>query len=712
VRRANGASAEEVNFSNRWEQSRRNWTAPLAISVAGFLVFETLTGLAILFLPFSVPAQLMVLIHTVAGVVFLIPCCWYLLRHLAEYWRSPVSHILVLGYLGAAALLLCLVSGLILTIQAAFGARISYFWDTVHIVTTFATVVFVGFHVVPLMFRERRVRGNLGPAVRSAAWTYSKGALLLTLAGAALVLIGLVGYPPPGLQQDFPSGYSFPYGEERPFAPSLARTADGGPMDDRLLSGSESCGTSGCHSQILEEWQASAHRYAAMDSAFQRIQMNMAEQNGPESTRYCGGCHDPISLFSGTKNLFIDPEQLTSLHGYQEGVSCLSCHSIRQVDVKGNADYVVAEPSRYLFELEYDQHGGEGRRFLRDFLIRAYPREHVESLSKTFFKAPEYCAACHKQFIDQEINRVGWVQLQNQYDNWRQSHWNTPGDASKTIECRECHMPLADSSDPASGDASDYNRSPDDGKHRSHRFLGSNQFMPELLELPGAKEHTRLTEQWLQGTYEIPEIAGKWAEGPIVALDMLAPDEVQPGEDVEVRLVITSNKVGHDFPTGPLDIIQTWVEFKVTDEQGREIFASGRVGPDGFIEQGSFMLKAEPVDQSGNLIDRHNLWEMVGVRHRRALFPGFSDTVEFNFFCPEVAPRTPRRENREPVAYHLEAPRGEASEVRIRARLRYRKVSQYLLNFMFGEQSGLTAPITDLASISRTVRIQRGGGSS
>jgi len=61
-----------------------------------------------------------------------------------------------------------------------------------------------------------------------------------------------------------------------------------------------SCGTVGCHAQIVEEWKPSAHRYAAMDPIFQGIQSVMAKQNGAESTRYCGGCHDPISLFSGT----------------------------------------------------------------------------------------------------------------------------------------------------------------------------------------------------------------------------------------------------------------------------------------------------------------------------------------------------------------------------------------------------------------------------
>ena len=96
-----------------------------------------------------------------------------------------------------------------------------------------------------------------------------------------------------------------------------------------------------------------------MDPAFQRIQEEMAKQNGAESTRYCGGCHDPISLFSGTKNIFT--ENLTGLAGYQEGVSCLACHSIRQTDVKGNANFVVAQPTRYLFE----QRDGRGPRASR-----------------------------------------------------------------------------------------------------------------------------------------------------------------------------------------------------------------------------------------------------------------------------------------------------------------------------------------------------------
>jgi hypothetical protein len=524
------------------------------------------------------------------------------------------------------------------------------------------------------------------------------------VAGALFGLVALLAYAyePVALVNEFPQDYSYLYGVDRPFAPSLAQTSSGGAFDPRSLGESESCGSSGCHEQILREWQVSAHRYSAMDPAFQAVQTVMGEQNGPESTRYCGGCHDPISLFSGTKNIFT--EDLTNLIGYQEGVSCIVCHAIKQTDIKGNANYVVTQPERYMFELE------EGRtaRFLRDFLIRGYPRYHVETLQHRLFKSPEFCAACHKQFIDQEINKVGWVQLQNQFDNWRKSRWNHPGDPTKTIECRECHMPLTESSDPASGDQLDYNRSPIDGKHRSHRFVAANQFIPRLLKLTGSEEQIALTEKWLQGKIEIPEIAHKWQTGPAVPIELVVPKKAAPGQKVTIQTIIVNNKVGHDFPTGPMDIIQAWVEVVVKDQHGNEIFASGRVDDENFIQPGSFIFKAEAVDQYGNLIDRHNLWEMVGVRYRRALFPGFSDKAEFTFPCPaSISTETSPVSSKEEVQFDV--PRKQVTELQVSAKLLYRKIDQFLLNFLLGKDSGVTAPITIISEDSKSIKVLLAG---
>ncbi len=681
------------------------WQHKLLMCVSGLLLFETLTGLSIFLLPFSVPNQVMVLLHTAVGLVFLVPFAWYQVRHWLLYRPLRMSHVKLTGYFAMVATVVAIVSGVVLTIQALWATRISYAWDLIHIVATFAVIVSVVPHLLVLVVRAARARRMAGTEpVFEAAKRSGVGALLVTAALFVAVALGAYWYEAPTMMNEFPAEYSYLYGPDRPFAPSLAHTNTGMAFDARSMSGSESCGTARCHEQIVQEWQVSAHRYAAMDAAFQSVQEVMAKQNGAESTRYCGGCHDPISLFSGTKNVFT--EDLTNLAGYQEGVSCIVCHAIEEADVKGNANYVIAQPKRYMFELD----DGKTARFFRDVLLRAYPRHHVESLQHRLFKSPEFCAACHKQFIDEEINQVGWVQLQNQYDNWRKSRWNEPGDPRKTIECRECHMPLTESDDPSSGDVLDYNRSARDGKHRSHRFLAANQFMPLALKLEGAEEHAKLTEQWLRGEIDIPEIADKWRPGPAVPLELVVPDSVNPGEHVTIQAVVTNNKVGHDFPTGPLDIIQAWVEIVVTDQAGNIVFQSGRRDARHFIEPGSFIFKAEPVDQFGNLIDRHNLWEMVGVRYRRSMFPGASDRAVFGFSCPATTLPAQGRDGEAPppldtdVAF--QAPGQQAATLHVSAKLLYRKADQFLLNFLFGEGSNLTAPVTVMSEDDKTIVVR------
>ena len=684
-------------------QRAQEWRRRLLVAVSGLLLFETLTGLSILLLPFSIPNQVMVLLHTAIGMVSLVPFAWYQWRHWRLYRGLRLSHELLTGYFAMAATLALIVSGLVLTLQALFTTRIGRAWDLSHDVATFALLLSVVPHLATLMVRAARSSATeTGDLVLSAVKWYGGRTLLVTAGLAALVAAGSLLYQPPQFENRFPADYSYAFGPDRPFAPSLARTSSGGAYDARSLSGSASCGTAGCHQEIYDEWAVSAHRYSAMDAAFQKVQSVMGEQNGPESTRYCGGCHDPISLFSGTKNIFA--KDLTNLIGYREGVSCIACHSIRETDVKGNANYVIAQPGRYLFEL--DTVGP--RRLTGDFLIRAYPRYHIKTLQHKLFKSPEFCAACHKQFIDKEINKVGWVQLQNQFDNWRKSRWNHPGDPTRTIECRECHMALTPSKDPSSGDDLDYNRTPGDGKHRSHRFLAANQFMPGVLKLPGADQQMALTEQWLRGGIEIPEIAAKWRTGPAVPIEIQAPATARPGDPIVIRAVVINNKVGHDFPTGPLDIIQSWVEVVVTDQAGNLVYSSGQRDSSHFIAPGAFMFKAEPVDQNGNLIDRHNLWEMVGVRYRRSLFPGFTDQAEFTFACPGTpltgGPATGPRERLD-RSLQVRVPRGQVTELQVSARVMYRKADQFLLNFLFGAKSGLTAPVTEISSDHKTIRV-------
>jgi hypothetical protein len=671
---------------------RTGWGALLSKASAAALAFLAVSGLAITFAPFHAAIQWGLLVHTAIGAAGLLLLAWYGLVHWLDYRRYQLSSVVLLGYVALAGLAVCLVSGIVVTWEGVFGVHMSPAWRRTHLVSTFVLMGSGLPHVAMVLLRVVKM-------VPAAFRYVAQSAATATAAVALTALLPLV-YAGTTHVDELPADYNYISGKDRPFAPSLAKTSTGGAFDARTLSGSRSCGTARCHSEIVNEWLPSAHRYAAMDPLFQGIQHTMATQNGPESTRYCAGCHDPISLFSGTKNIFV--KDLTGLDGYQEGVSCLSCHSIRDTDIKGNASYTMSRPAEYLWQW---QTSGTSR-LARDFLIRTYPDQHNQ-LSKRLFKAPQYCAACHKQFIDAEVNRVGWVQLQNQYDNWANSHWNHQGDPRKTVECRECHMPLVDSNDPSSGDTVDYNRSGQDGRHRSHRFIAANQLVPALRKLEGWQEQVRLTEEWLQGKRRIPEIEDKWATGPIVRVALALGSTTRAGV-IPIRVVLTSNKVGHDYPTGPLDMIQSWVEIHVIDAQGREVFSSGTRDQRNFLAPGTFLFKAEPVDQHGNLIDRHNLWEMVGVRFRRALFPAYSDTVEYQVVCSGVVGQH-RASSNDDRQTHVEIPKpAQAGSYDVTATLQYRKVDQFLVNYLMGKDAGITAPVVEIGRAKATLTVPQG----
>jgi hypothetical protein len=708
--------ADEEFSGRKRVDAAAEWGGRLTGLTGSLLVFVSLSGLVIWLLPFSVFTQASVLLHTVSGVILVPPVTVYTYRHWRVRREGNLSHYQVMGYLALVFLGVCCVSGLFLTWQGVFGSRIGDVIHWLHLVTGILLPLFVVLHLVMLIVRPasgaslasgNRPAGNLAAARRRFYARSLTGLVFFMGLSAAAAAI----FRAESSFVRFPEDYNWRFGAERPFAPSLARleTPDSrggeraarGALAPGTLSGSARCGSSGCHEQIYEEWLPSAHRYSALDDLFQQVQALMAEETSPEHTRYCAGCHDPISLFSGAKNA----ARITlSAEGYDEGASCLVCHSIVRADVQGNADYVLRPPRRYLFE------GGKGpaARLISDFLIRTYPRQHVESYSRPLYKTAEFCGACHKQYIDKEVNTdIGRVQGQNQYDSWRKSRWYHEGDPGKTITCRECHMPLQASRDPASGDVVDLNRRGDDGRHRSHRFLAANQYIPRRHDLEGAETHTALTVQWLRGEIEIPEIAEKWTTGPVVRLEIVAPPEAAPGETVPVQVTLTNNKTGHDFPTGPLDMIESWVELIVTDGEDRVIYHAGRLDPGGRADDPPVIFKAEGFDRRGDLIDRHNLWDLVGAKYKRSLFPGFTDAVHLDLACPILGATIETGSAGSRVA-GFEVPAGEAgmeNTLHIEAILWYRKANPEFLDRVYGRESGIRSPVTDISRAEASVRL-------
>jgi hypothetical protein len=640
-------------------------------TVNGILAFLLLTGLGIWLLPFSVTAQASVLLHTLMGLLVVFPFTIWQLSHWLATRKAAWRFRKFCAYAGFWILASNIVSGVLLSWQAIFSLNISHLWDGVHLWSGIAAVSLIAVHAWPGP-KTTVVRGANHPpegtslelsAGRRRIWTWVAG-----MAGAFLVfLAGLAAFyqEPDYTHYKLPAGYQLPFGKD-PFAPSLATTVSGQPLAPQILSQSESCGASGCHTAIYREWRASAHQWSSEDKFFQAVQKAMISEEGIPAARYCAGCHDPVSLLSAYK----DASTGIEAPGFKEGDSCVICHSMVRVDVQGNGNYVFAPPKPYFSEYG----NGRFRQAIAHFLIRAYPWQHDSDYSLTLDQQPVSCASCHKQFINKQINHVGWVQLQNQYDEWRTGKWNTNPNLAGRLHCQDCHMYYVTASVPRLADP--YDREAGLGlKHRNHWFAAANQIMPAMIHSYDAGGQITRVNAWLKGQVVIPEISGIWPQGPVIPIQVEAPSSAQPGQKVDLRAVVTNNKAGHDFATGPLDLIRAWIEIEVRDRGGHVLFHSGALTAQNHVEAGTIVLRSIGVNPEGNPIVRHHLWHYVGTISKRSIVPGYSDMYEYQFTIPRQA----------------------VGPLEVTARLRYRKANQYFMNFVFPKQM-MKAPITDLSS--------------
>ncbi len=728
---------------------------------SGLLLYLLVSGALIFWMPFGAYTQYSVIVHAIAGVVALLPVAFIIVMH----WRRRVSSIegnpAALARAGVAILAISMASGLLIVLQSIFGRKVDDLWWLVHQLSALAFGILLFLHLLPILMRYANTPST--PRRIARRWFLLAAAVLL--AAPLVVTNWLAGQVETEPQfQAFAENYVWRYGEDRPFWPSRARIAgapweqqlrDGlsvlfseeergrlltamaadddrhsGPLErlrqeasmmsltaarqaqfDELvvatgeslaqhgairpepLLGSESCGSGGCHDDIYTEWVPSAHGFAAFDPLFVDVQQALAESGGAADTRACAGCHDPVTLLSGARDgSSISGDHLTM----KEGVSCLVCHSIAETDTKGNGGYVLRIPERYLFAGE----DGAGN-FWNHFLIRSYPEQHVETFARPLYEESEFCAACHKQTGNLgEDTPIGLAQEQNEYDSWRAGHWYSEDEPDKTISCRDCHMPLVAGADPVEGD-----------QHRSHRTLGSNMYVPAVLDLPGGKEQAAQTIMWLRGEIDIPEIADRWVDGPVVAMSIVAPDEIESGELVNVTLVLHNNKTGHDFPAGPLDILASWIELKVEDNLGRTLVHLGDPEGDKPTLDAPIVYKADWYDKRGLPVERHNIWEVVGSSYKHALESGGVESVDVAFRCPVIArPKISDSvseqgpgERRSDVVFSIE---NEAvTELTVTARLLYRKANPEFIARTYGLESAIEAPIIELNVATHTVSV-------
>lgn len=633
----------------------RDWRTGLFRYGFALLAFEALSGTYLFFVKELADADMVLLLaHIALGFPFLISPIMFQLRHRAYSKIWPDRTLSALGAATLAGLHFTFLSGVILTFTGVSAHRI--LWGSHVAISSLSALLILAYVALAL----RRIFGlaptQALPQLRASVRAIVTRVLLLaaTLTAICLAVAALLPtFRPEAIVED----YSTPLGTTNPFFPGKARTESGGFVRQELLTGSKSCGTSGCHADTYKQWYDSAH-YRTPGPIVSKVRQLLIEEGdagilfderggahleeirkkhpGREAFRLCASCHAPVSLLSGHET----PGRSLGTFEQHEGISCVLCHSITKTG-KGSGDFEIKPPRNYIF---WNSKGALGQ-FAHETLIRAKPEFHKMTFGKPLYGRSDYCYGCH--------NRL-------QYDSWRDSAYNDASLPDKNKECQSCHMEQVAAKDDASAHAK--------GTVADHRFLSSGIVLPRYY---GLDEQFRLTEKYMKDKR--------------ILVQLLVPASVRPGATARFAVRIANIGIGHDFPAGPEgDIIEAWPRIVARDASGREILDYGALSKEGHLDEARTRIyRILPRDTNGVPLelDRHRSWRYA------------QDVLHV------IPPKT-----YDEFVLELDVPADAQGRIRIAADLRYRKPNQRFADWVFG-QGKFIVPVVDMASTSAETEV-------
>jgi len=236
---------------NERSEAHLGWQSWLAAASLGILVFETVSGLAITLSRFHAAVEWGLLVHTVLGLATLAPLSWYMLRHWTHYRKQALNDVLLLGYVGLASLAVCSLSGLVVTWEGLFQTRTLALWRNTHLISTLAAGRI-----------HRTAPGLVVPAQKQAragtpCWRLFRACGRVVRRGYGCRCGADRRLLRRKYANQLPKDYSYIYGKDRPFAPSLARTATGGAYERGRWVALRAAGRRDATRRILEEWRPS-----------------------------------------------------------------------------------------------------------------------------------------------------------------------------------------------------------------------------------------------------------------------------------------------------------------------------------------------------------------------------------------------------------------------------------------------------------------------
>lgn len=352
-----------------------------------------------------------------------------------------------------------------------------------------------------------------------------------------------------------------------------------------------------------ENWRATMMANSAKDPMW-RAKLTHETLVNPghagELTNKCTSCHAPLGRFEAAHDgvEFFTTEMLDADSLARDGVSCMACHA-QQIETVGlyfsgelhyNPDTIWGP----VFNIE--KNGLPLQDFIMANFVGVAPVAHPKA-SKS-----ESCAGCHSLITntaDLQGNATGTTFIeQATYHEWLNSSYNSQD--MQAQECQTCHMPKTE--EPIIV-ASGYDWLPGRQPFAQHWLVGGNSFMLELMKnridqlgITANEEHFQTVIDRTLDNLQNHSATLQVSEGAIDG-------------DTARYTVKVANLAGHKLPSG-YPARRAFVEFILTDEDGNEVFHSGKINPD-FEVQGQDPTWEPHYDVITDDVNEVQIYEMV-----------------------------------------------------------------------------------------------------
>jgi nitrate/TMAO reductase-like tetraheme cytochrome c subunit len=380
-----------------------------------------------------------------------------------------------------------------------------------------------------------------------------------------------------------------------------------------------------CHKQIYEEWSSSQHAYASISPMFHKFEQKFQELTQGTVGTFCVRCHQQVGtqLGENRETPLWKRSQIS-----REGVSCITCHRVKEQYGKVNGERRV-EPGKI-----YEPVFGSGEKsVIKDVLadketysVKTSPDGrgndiHKGMITNDQITKSEFCVSCHQVAVN-----LG-IKLEIVWDQYRDSPARKAG-----VTCQDCHMGKV------AGKPDGYDTAPSaivggkeinpGRKHANHRFIGPGYSIAHPGIFPhNTKAQSVTIKDWLEFDWRAgwgtADFEDKVADGKIKAkfptrwADALDREEARDiidenlkklderdeirwqvmensshvdgpyidgtpavGRDLEFSYKIKNTNTGHNLPSGSLGAQpQLWVNVALVDLHSLEV-AAGRIKTD------------------------------------------------------------------------------------------------------------------------------------